>query len=581
MSSDPTVRAAYGECQRLARRHYENFPVASYLVPRSKRNALAAIYAFARQADDVADEPGRERRAEALADWRRKLGECYAGRARGAVWIALRDSIQRFRLSREHFERLITAFEFDVRTSRHADFQSLLDYCRNSANPVGRLVLELFGHREPELHELSDCICTALQLTNFWQDVRVDFERQRVYLPLEDLRRWDYTLEDLRAQRVDARWQQLMSLEVRRARELFEQGKALLEKVRPELRRQLRLTWLGGMSILAKIEAAGYDVFRRRPSLGRGDFVRLYFKARSPLDSDATPGASGSHKPKRLTNARATNFYYAFVFLPAEKRQAIEAVYAFARRGDDIADGNLSAEDRAREFARYREALATCYSTQDVSELFSDPVLIALARAVHRFRIPKEYFEHLMLGFEMDARLDSGAVVFRTFEELERYCYHVAGTIGLMAIEIFGYRNARTREYARSLGTAMQLVNILRDIGSDAQRGRIYLPREDLDRFGVTPQALREKRYDAALVHLMEFEAARADEFFRRARRQLPSEDRRSMRAAEIMAAIYAGLLRRIRARRYNVFGERVRLSRPLKFWIALGMVLGIRRREG
>jgi phytoene synthase len=145
------------------------------------------------------------------------------------------------------------------------------------------LVLELFGHRDPELFALSDHICTALQLTNFWQDVAVDLARDRIYLPLEDLRRFNYALDDLRAQRTDERWRQLMAFEVSRTREYFEKGQSLPERVAPEVRRQLRLTWLGGMTILAKIESVDYDVFRRRPALGRWDFVRLYFKARHRL----------------------------------------------------------------------------------------------------------------------------------------------------------------------------------------------------------------------------------------------------------------------------------------------------------
>jgi phytoene synthase len=292
---DTRVRAAYAECRRRARRHYENFPVASYLVPRDKRDALAAIYAFARFADDLADEPGVEGRLEALADWREKLRACYARppqRAEHLVFIALRDAIERFHLSQEHFENLLRAFEQDVRVNRHPDFASLLAYCTCSANPVGRLVLELFGHREPELLGFSDEICTALQLTNFWQDVAVDLARDRIYLPLEDLRRFNYTLDDLRAGRVDERWRALLALEIARTRERFTRGRPLPEKVVPELRRQLRLTWLGGMTILARIESAGYDVFRRRPELGWRDFLRLYFRSRYPtrvLRSDPAP----------------------------------------------------------------------------------------------------------------------------------------------------------------------------------------------------------------------------------------------------------------------------------------------------
>lgn len=283
MESQPvTIRDAYAECRKLARRHYENFPTASLLVPRDKRDALAAIYAFARYADDVADEPGVEHRLEKLAAWRAKLIGCYAGKVDHPVFIALRDSAARFQLSQVHFENLLRAFEQDVTVNRHKDFASLLAYCTCSANPVGRLVLELFGHREDELFALSDSICTGLQLANFWQDVAIDLSRDRIYLPLDDMTRFGYTLDDLRAQRADERFVQLMAFEVARTWELFEKGRALPERVRPELRRQLRLTWLGGTTILKKIEAANYDVFRHRPKLGKWDFVRLYFKARKP-----------------------------------------------------------------------------------------------------------------------------------------------------------------------------------------------------------------------------------------------------------------------------------------------------------
>ena len=278
------LRAAYAECRRLASRHYENFPTASYLVPRDKRDALAAVYAFARYADDVADEPGVENRLEKLAAWRAQLVASYAGKIDHPVFLALRASAERFRLSRENFENLLRAFESDVVVNRHPDFDSVLAYCKCSANPVGRLVLELFGYHDSHLFELSDNICTGLQLTNFWQDVAIDFSRGRVYLPQEDMVRFHYTLEDLRAGRRDNGWKELLAFEIARTRELFERGRGLPEEVQPKLRTQLRLTWLGGTEILAKIEAVSYDVFHRRPSLGKWDFLRLYLRARrAPL----------------------------------------------------------------------------------------------------------------------------------------------------------------------------------------------------------------------------------------------------------------------------------------------------------
>jgi phytoene synthase len=271
-------------------------------------------------------------------------------------------------------------------------------------------------------------------------------------------------------------------------------------------------------------------------------------------------------RARRLTSVHATNFYYSFVFLPAEKRRAIEAVYAFARRGDDITDGHLSAAAAAEEIARYRAALDDCYAGRA-----DTPELRALAESVARFKIPRQPFEDLILGLEMDLN----ATRYQTFEELALYCYRVASTIGLIAIEIFGYRHPSARDYAVNLGMALQLVNILRDLESDARRGRLYLPAEDLERFGVRPAEILERRYNDPFIELMQFECDRARRYFDRARQSLAPEDRRVMVAAEIMAAIYWRLLKRIQQRRYNVFGERVRLSRPLKFWTALAVYLG------
>lgn len=291
-------------CRRLASRHYENFPVASLLVPRDKRDALAAIYAFARSADDFADEPGVEGRLEALADWRRRLYACTEGEPDHPTFLALGDTIRKYRLSVSNLDNLLRAFEMDVTRNRHQNFESLLQYSACSANPVGRLMLELFDHRDPELFALSDNICTALQLTNFWQDVRIDLERDRVYLPLDDLERFELSVDILKrwklengepaSPKMEEHWCGLMALEARRTWELFETGKPLPERVVPQLRRQLRLTWLTGTTILWRIEAVGYDVFRRRPKLKAFDFVRLYFKARRPFTLGAAQGSVGA-----------------------------------------------------------------------------------------------------------------------------------------------------------------------------------------------------------------------------------------------------------------------------------------------
>jgi len=245
-----------------------------------------------------------------------------------------------------------------------------------------------------------------------------------------------------------------------------------------------------------------------------------------------------------------------------------------------VADGDLAPEAAAYQLTLHRQALDRCYSPPDRPETRArlsglpenaKAEFRALADCIHRYSIPRQHFDDLILGFEMDLRRTR----YRTFDELAVYCYRVAATIGLIAIQIFGYRNPQTREYAVKLGTALQLVNILRDLRSDARRGRLYLPQEELERFGVQPEQLAQGRYDASLARLMSFQCQRALDYFESARRLLPPEDRRSMVAAEIMAAIYWRLLRLIRQHGQNVFGERVRLSRSAKLWTAFSVYLG------
>jgi 15-cis-phytoene synthase len=278
--------------------------------------------------------------------------------------------------------------------------------------------------------------------------------------------------------------------------------------------------------------------------------------------------------PKHFTNSRTTSFYYSFLFLPVEKRRAIEAVYYFARHSDDVADDLRGSRDALQEMGRYRALLDECYRYE--RKQFDDPALEALAKAIWHFRIPRRHFEELLLGLEMDLRMDETAGRYRTFAELELYCYRVASTIGLIAIEIFGYKNAKTRDYAIQLGKALQIVNILRDVQSDARRGRVYLPLEDMERFEVDPSRLASGCYGEAFVRLMRFECGRALRYFSEARRFLPPEDRRSMRPAEIMAAIYWRLMQKIQKRAYNIFGAPVRLSRPAKLLTALSVRAGM-----
>lgn len=282
-SSDAmSVEEAFQWCQRLAKSHYENFPVASLLIPRAKRRYVAAIYAFARIADDFADEGygpdsrlSTSDRLNSLDEWESQLIECYHDRATHPVFIALSCTARDLSLPVELLRDLISAFKQDVVKHSYSNFNELLDYCRRSANPVGRLVLRVFGYDDDELDRLSDTICTALQLTNFWQDIAVDARKNRIYLPQDDVDRFGVSAADLGQLRFSEAFRSLVKFEVERTREIFHSGAKLPELVRGRLKYELRLTWNGGMKVLEKIEELGYNTLELRPELNSSDKLRI------------------------------------------------------------------------------------------------------------------------------------------------------------------------------------------------------------------------------------------------------------------------------------------------------------------
>jgi squalene synthase HpnC len=280
------LAAAYDSCARDARAHYENFPVASTLVPRGMRRHVTAVYAFARAADDFADEGQRpiEDRLRLLDGWRSRLEDAVA-RSRGLaapvaagepantheIFIALGATIRDKDLPTSLFEDLLSAFRQDVTVGRYGSWTDVMDYCRRSANPVGRLVLRIAGYKDARLDGWSDAICSALQLTNFWQDLKIDFDRGRVYLPEEEMRAHGASAGDLAGPAMTPAWSHAVASAVRRTRALFSEGRPLCDAVRGRLGYELRATWLGGTRILDRLEHVGYDMIHRRPSLGAVD----------------------------------------------------------------------------------------------------------------------------------------------------------------------------------------------------------------------------------------------------------------------------------------------------------------------
>lgn len=279
------IKSSFKYCEEITKNHYENFPVASLLLPKEKRKYIYSIYAFARAADDFADEPGilsgSDKRLALIDEWNGKLKDCYNGKTYDPIFIALGKTIEDCNIPIEPLDNLLKAFRQDVWKSRYANFDELLGYCKNSANPVGRLVLMIFNIRDEELYQYSDKICTALQLTNFWQDIAVDLDKDRVYLPEDDLNKYGYSYELLFNKTLNSNFRELMKFEVGRTREIFIEGRELIKAVNDsKLKKELELTWHGGNAILDKIEKIEYNTLNVRPVVSRFEMLKLYLKTR-------------------------------------------------------------------------------------------------------------------------------------------------------------------------------------------------------------------------------------------------------------------------------------------------------------
>ncbi len=287
--NESLINSSFKYCEEIAKGHYENFPVASYLLPKEKRKYVYAIYAFARVADDFADEDGIEggvpKRLALLDEWNDKLKDCYNGKTYDPIFIALGKTVEDYKIPVKPLEDLLRAFRQDVTKQRYETFDEVLDYCTCSANPVGRLVLMIFGCHDEEFFKYSDKICTALQLTNFWQDVEVDLRKDRIYIPIEDLNGFGYTVKEFELKQYNAKFKELMRFEVERTEKLFNEGKKLLELTANDentrkLSKELKLTWLGGTTILKKIKEIDYNVLTSRPQITGFDKLKIFLRSR-------------------------------------------------------------------------------------------------------------------------------------------------------------------------------------------------------------------------------------------------------------------------------------------------------------
>lgn len=514
-------------CRRLARRHYENFTVASAVLPAELRVHVARIYAFCRVTDDLGDESRSDARLRA---WRDEVMVALCGDAAPThpVLLALRETVTACAIPVQPFFDLISANQQDQRVASYATWTELEAYCALSAAPVGRMVLAVLGIRGARAEQLSDSVCVGLQLANFAQDVAVDARLGRCYLPADDVE----------ALGLHGAVRALCD----RAAAMLAAGCELEAMTAGRLRAQLAMYRLGGSAVLDAIRRASYRTDTVRPRVSATVKVRLAAEAVALLASDlngqppATRGIVDAERVcQRLARRNAANFYWGFIALPRPQRIAIYALYDFARQVDDAVDDAPLGGDARDQLDSARLRLRRALAGEP-----DDAVTTVLARAVAAYRIPAAELEALIDGVERDLTTRR----YATWAELAEYCHLVASTVGRMCVRIFGFDDEIALQHADDLGLAMQLTNILRDVRGDLDMGRIYLPGDELAAFGIGEHQLAGGPPAPRWNEFVAFQAERARRLFAsglRVERHIPQR-------AGICVRTMAGLYQRILA---------------------------------
>ena len=527
----------------------ENFPVASMLIAARHRKPIMAFYDFVRVADDVADHP-----TLAPADKLKLLDNLEAtllGKSDAEPQgVALRNEIKARGLSPQHAQDLLNAFRMDVTKLRYDDFDDLMNYCRYSAMPVGRFVLDVHGEGRATW-EANDALCAALQIINHVQDCATDYRNlDRVYLPLDMLKARGARVEDLKAAKASPqlrvclndicdRLDTLLQKSAGFARQIEDRGLSLevsvIQRLAEKLTRTLRAhDPLSERVHLGRLEVAGVAVI----GLMQGASHRF---TRNGSVNGAAATASGS------------SFYAAMRILPRAQRQAMYDVYAFCRAVDDIADEAGDRGKRLLQLEQWRRDIDAIYAGKPPAQLAS------LAQAVRAFNLRREDFLAVIDGMEMDVRGDIRAPDLAT---LDLYCDRVASAVGRLSVRVFGMPEKEGVDLAYHLGRALQLTNTLRDIDEDAGIGRLYLPREFLVEEGITGTDPHAVLAQPTLGRACAKVAALASEHFRLADAIMARSPRAMVRAPRIMGEAYKRILRRLLARGWAAPRARVKLGK-------------------
>lgn len=545
----------------------ENFPVASRLIEPQFRRPIMAFYEFVRTADDVADHArlSPEEKLAALDT----LEESLLGRGDDEpVGVTLHDALAERGLPAKHARDLIAAFRLDAGKQRYRSWEELIDYCRRSAMPVGRFVLDVHGEAR-STWPASDALCAALQIINHLQDCADDYRAlDRVYLPLDLLDRHGAAVTHLAEPRTSPALRACLDELCERVSDLLRESAGLAARVR-HTRLALEISVIQRLAEQLVQRIKRCDPLAERAVLGivaglRSGFYGLLAGASTRIGQLALRRAGGGTSNEgdgQVSTASGSTFYAAMRILPRDKRRAIFSVYAFCRAVDDIAD---QAGDRGMRLASLDRWRA------DIDGLYEGRIqrpLAPLAKAIGDFHLRREDFHSVIDGMQMDVEADIFAPTYAT---LDLYCDRVASAVGRLCVQVFEVPETTGIQLAHDLGRALQFTNILRDIDEDAAIGRLYLPRELLSSAGIDPCDARAVLRHPALGEACERLARPALAYFDQAEEVMRTAAPATVRCARIMAGAYRSLLVQLQQRGWMMPRERVRLSR----WRIAGIVL-------
>lgn len=597
----PSLAEAQHYCRQLAQSHYENFSVVSWFVPPSLRQDLYTIYAYCRWSDDLADELDSPSTSTRLLEWwKQELRSCGSGEPMHPVMVALRDTLQRHQLELAPFEDLLSAFLQDQHKLRYENDLELFDYCRRSANPVGRILLQLAGVRDASCLYWSDCICTGLQLANFCQDIANDAARGRIYWPRD---RWDaFGLDekDLLDPKSTSLKQLALSSWVHDARAMLELGRPLATFVPKWLQRDVQLFLGGGLQILDNIARQHYDVWSRRIevtklqkvgliarqfiSFHRSSYRAMHSEILSEeVDSDSARLHESHTFAKEICRNSGSSFYRTFDMLRPEKADAMMALYAYARLIDDVVDAELPSDpslhprwrdERRRTLEDWRTwilqlqnpLVQDCATLAGVSVPQRAQLHPTLQMAQAKFNIPTDWLLGVIDGSLQDLEPH---LQFEDDDALRQYCYRVASTIGLSCLAIWRGNRPELHSAAIECGMAFQITNILRDLREDAQRGRIYLPCSNMQAHHIDRERWLQLQPTGSWKELVQVYIDRAKRSFEQGWEIHQALESDSQRMFSLMWHTYRQLLNQVERNLDQLWSKRLRLSALQKSQLA------------